>query len=109
MELYKILLQLSLIHIFTIHVYEKETGKEVDTIEYTEEKIENLRKGGTEKLSITHLTSKTEYEIEIESSIKQGDKEYTTEAISNVGEFQTKKKEASISIQMCIRDSSYSR
>lgn len=89
---------MALLHEITIHVYEKETGKEVDTIEYTEEKIENLRKGGTEKLHIKNLTSKTEYEIEIESNIKQGDKEYQTDAISNVGEFQTKKKEASISI-----------
>ena len=89
---------MALLHKITIHVYEKETGKEVDTIEYTEEKIENLRKGGTEKLHIKNLISKTEYEMKIESSIKQGDKEYTTDAISNVDEFQTKKKEARISI-----------
>ena len=89
---------MALLNKVIIHISEKETGKEVDTIEYTEEKIENLRKGGSEKLNIKNLTSKTEYEIKIESSIKQGDKEYTTEAISNVVEFQTKKKEASISI-----------
>ena len=89
---------MALLNKVIIHISEKETGKEVDTIEYTEEKIENLRKGGSEKLNIKNLTSKTEYEIKIESSIKQGDKEYTTEAISNVVEFQTKKKEASINI-----------
>ena len=49
---------MALLHKITIHVYEKETGKEVDTIEYTEEKIENLRKGGSEKLHIKNLTSK---------------------------------------------------
>ena len=83
---------MALLNKIIIHVYEKETGKEVDTIEYTEEKIENLRKGGTEKLNIKNLTSKTEYEMEIESSIKQGDKEYTTEAISNVVNFKRKRK-----------------
>lgn len=81
-----------------ISIIDKESGKEVSKIEYLGEQIENLRNGGIEKLSMENLTSKTEYDIQIESSIRQGDKEYTTESLSNVTEFKTKKKEANIHI-----------
>ena len=82
----------------TIITRKQETGEEVSRISYGTEEVNKLKTGTFQDVIIENLESKTNYEIEVTSKIRQGDISYDITTLSNLKEFMTKKKEAKVEI-----------
>ena len=82
----------------TIITRKQETGEEVSRITFGTEEVNKLKTGTFQDVIIENLESKTNYEIEVTSKIRQGDISYDITTLSNLKEFMTKKKEAKVEI-----------
>lgn len=82
----------------TIITRKQETGEEVSRITFGTEEVNKLKTGTFQDVIIENLESKTNYEIEVTTKIKQGDISYDITTLSNLKEFMTKKKEAKVEI-----------
>ncbi len=82
----------------TIITKKQETGEEVSRITLTTNEVNKLKTGTFQDIIIENLESKTSYEVEVTSQIKQGDIRYDITTLSNLKEFMTKKKEAKVEI-----------
>lgn len=83
-----------------VHIYVREKGKEEVTkkVVIKEDSIELLKTGNPVNVMIDSLNSKTEYEVEVVTIVKQGDMESELNALSNLNEFKTPKKDAKVEI-----------
>lgn len=82
----------------TIITRKQETKEEVSRITFGTEEVNKLKTGTFQDVIIEKLESKTNYEIEVTSKIRQGDISYDITTLSNLKEFMTKKKEAKVEI-----------
>ena len=82
----------------TIVTRKQETGEEVSRTTFGTEEVNKLKTGTFQDVIIENLESKTNYEIEVTTKIRQGDISYDITTLSNLKEFMTKKKEAKVEI-----------
>ena len=81
-----------------ITVINEET-KEVVVKDILRDNLVDVLKGGDYiNLKFSNLESNTSYLVDLESYVKQGDKEYNIESLTNLGSFRTLKKEAEVLI-----------
>ena len=79
-----------------ITVINEETSEDVITKKITGDSISLLQGGDALNLSFENLESNTSYLVNVESYIKQGNKEYNVETLTNLKNFKTLKKEAHV-------------
>lgn len=89
---------LELLYRVHINVYIKGGKTPIKEFVIEDDDLSNLKAGILYDLDITDLYSNTDYTLEFSTDIKQGSKVYNIQGLSNINEFKTLKKSATVEI-----------